>query len=114
MKKLTLAIDFDGVLHDKAHPLEGKKMGAPMPGAQAAMDELYQAKHKIIIFTTMATTPGGKQAVEDWLDWYDFDYHEVTAIKPNADLFLDDRAVRFTDWTSAILELKSMGVEVAD
>ncbi len=105
MKKLILAIDFDQTIHDKLHPVEGKKMGLPMPGAQAAMDELYQQKHKIIIFTTMATTPTGKQAVEDWLEFYDIDFHEVTAVKPNAAVFIDDKALHHTDWESTMQQL---------
>ena len=106
-----LAIDFDGVIHDKLHPVPGKRMGAPYPGAQEAMQELYDARHKLIIFTTMATSLGGKQAVEDWLEWYDFDYHEVTAIKPTAFVYVDDKAIRHTNWTDTMEQLNELGVQ---
>lgn len=97
----TLAIDFDGVLHDYKNPVDGKRMGAPLPGALAAMDDLYDGRYELIIHTVKATTEQGRQMVEDWLDHYGFEYHKITAIKPNADYFIDDRAVHHTgDWSN--------------
>lgn len=104
----TLAIDFDGCLHDYMDPIKGKKMGLPIFGAVDAMEDLRQAGHKLIIHTVKATTPSGKQAVIDWLEYYGIEYHDVTAIKPNAELYIDDRGYHFTDWRTTLLKL---GVE---
>lgn len=98
----TLAIDFDGVLHDYKNPVEGKKMGEPLAGAVAALDELYDRRYKLIIHTVKATTDSGKQAVEDWLDYYGFEYHDITAIKPRADHYIDDRAIHHTSWPETL------------
>ena len=101
----VLAIDFDGVIHDKANPIEGKRMGAPLPGTKEAMDRLYK-KNRLIIHTVMATSPGGIQAVKDWLDYYKIPFHEVTAIKPTAAFYIDDKAVKHIDWSTTLEIIK--------
>lgn len=105
---MILAIDFDGVLHEKDTPIPGRRMGAPLLGAEAAVTALHKSGHTIIIHTVMATTEGGRQAVIDWLRYYDVPFHDVTATKPNADVFLDDKAIRFTDWQQALIEISKL------
>lgn len=103
---MTLAVDFDGVIHDHKHPVEGKRMGAPFEDAQLGMRRLLARKHKLIIHTVMATTPGGQKVVEDWLAYYKIKHHGVTAIKPNADIYIDDRAYHHTNWTDTFQFVK--------
>lgn len=95
---MILAIDFDGTLHDITHPIAGKRMGEPIAGALQAMEDLYDQGHRIIIYTVRAATKQGKEVVEEWLDHFGIDFHDITAVKPNADMFIDDRAVRFETW----------------
>lgn len=102
----TLAIDFDGVIHDYKNPIQGKRMGVPIIGALAALDELYDKRNMLIIHTVKASTEGGKQAVEDWLDHYGFEYHKVTATKPRADWYIDDHGLRFTSWSETLDALR--------
>ncbi len=92
------AIDLDGVIHDHLHPVEGKRMGAPMEGAVEAITALRDKGDTIIVHTVKATTESGRCAVIDWLNHYNIPFDDVTAIKPNCDVYLDDRAVRFTSW----------------
>lgn len=101
----VLAVDFDGVIHDKAHPIPGKRMGAPIDGTKDALRKLKR-KYRLVIHTVMATTPGGRQAVEDWLRYYDIPFTEVTCIKPQAVAYIDDKAIRFTSWEQVIGDLK--------
>ena len=98
-----LAIDFDGVIHDQKNPVEGRKMGPPMTGAVEALQDLYPL-HTIIIHTTRANTPSGRKSVADWLEYYDVDYHEIVG-KPNADIYLDDRGLKFTSWKKTMEKL---------
>lgn len=97
MRKI-LAIDFDGVIHDIKHPVPGRRMGPPMDGAKEALDEFASEGYKIIIFTVRAGTKSSVKAVEDWLNYYIIPFDEVTNIKPNADVFIDDRAIHFISW----------------
>lgn len=103
----TIAIDFDGVIHDTKHPVPGRRMGPPMPGAVNAMQNL-EDDYTVVVHTTMAKTPQGAQVVEDWLHYYHVPYANVTAVKPNAVLYVDDRALRFTDWTSAAGDIERL------
>lgn len=102
---MILAIDFDGVIHDRKNPIPGKTMGAPMPQAIEALQDLYLHGHEIIVHTLMATTESGRQAVIDWLDYYDVDHSGVTAIKPKADWYIDDKAIQHVDWPSTMAQL---------
>ena len=92
----TICVDFNGVIHDYKNPVEGKRMGAPMPGAVDAMQDLYIRYH-VIIHTDMANTLQGRKVVEDWLEFYDIDYHEIVG-KPSAIWYIDDKAVNFKSW----------------
>lgn len=102
---MILSIDFDGVIHDRENPVKGKRMGKPMQGAGEAIEQLIEDGHTVIVHTVMATTPSGTKAVQDWLEYYDIPHHGVTAIKPQADVYLDDRAIRFTNWQDALRQL---------
>ncbi len=95
----VLAIDFDGVLHDYKNPLPGRRMGAPLPGAKEAMDTLRRQGYSLVIFSVWGDKP---QGIADWCAFYAVPYDSITNIKPNADVYLDDKAIRFTDWTDAL------------
>lgn len=101
----TLAIDFDGVIHDAAHPVAGRRMGEPMPGAIEALDSLQEAGYRIVIHTVRGGNPGH---IVDWCDYYGVPYDDVTNKKPNAEYYIDDKALPFTSWP-AVLGL--LGVE---
>ena len=98
-----IAVDFDGVIHDIKHPLPGKRMGAPIAGAKEALTELKDNLNRIIIFTVRAFDEQGIKVVEDWMNYYNIPYDTITNKKPaEADIFLDDKAIRFIDWRDAL------------
>lgn len=94
---MILAIDFDGVLHDFKHPVEGRRMGPPMTGAKEKMVALKNAGHELIVHTVWE--PKSWPTITAWLAYYAIPYDLVTNVKPNADIYLDDKAVRFTSWS---------------
>lgn len=100
-KRLTIAIDFDGVLHDYLHPVEGRRMGNPIQGSLNALKALHDDEHTIIIFTCRGERP---DHIADWLKYFGFAkyYDAITDHKPEADIYLDDRAIRFTNWLTAL------------
>lgn len=102
---IVLSIDFDGVLHDKAHPLPNRRMGAPLPDAPAALATLRKRGYTLVIHTTMATSPSGAKAVEDWMKYYKLPYDSITAIKPTAAYYIDDKAIKHINWTTTLKEL---------
>lgn len=96
---MVIGVDFDGVLHDPNNRKPGRKMGEPVEGAIDSMKRLSYSGHDLIIHTVRGGEP---KHVEDWLKHFEIPYHSVTNIKPNADLYLDDRGYRFVSWTNAM------------
>ena len=107
---MIIAIDFDGVLHDYKHPVEGRRLGPPMPGAAEAVMDLQDAGHKLIIHSCKASTPGGVEMIQGWLTFYDIDILDIAVSKPMADIYLDDKALPFADW-STTLEFLGVGTD---
>ena len=101
----TFYIDFDRVIHDIDHPVEGRKMGPPMEGAIFGMQQLREAGHHIIVFTTRATNERSIKVVMDWLDYYQCPYDGVTNIKGKADAYVDDLAVHHISWDQTMMLL---------
>jgi len=92
-----IAIDFDGVIHDHKHPLEGRRMGAPIKGAQDSLKRLRGLGHTIIVFSTWGDEKGQK-TIADFMNYYSLPFDKITNIKPKADFYVDDHAVKFTNW----------------
>lgn len=103
----TIAIDFDGVIHDNCKGYhDGTCYGKPIKGALQAIKRLSK-KYKIVIYTTKARKDRkkvkgrtGVYLVWEWLiNWGFYDYIEdVTAIKPPAFLYIDDKGYEFITW----------------
>ncbi|GAC1501794.1 MAG: hypothetical protein NVS1B10_06190 [Candidatus Saccharimonadales bacterium] len=102
---MILAIDFDRTIHNIDEPLDGQKMGKPMPGAEQALEAIQDSGHNIIIHTLRARSPQGTEVVQDWLDYYDLPYSSITAIKPDADYYIDDKALTFLSWNDTLIRL---------
>ena len=107
----TLAIDFDGVIHD--HNLgfhDGTCYGEPIKGAIEAI-KLLSKKYTIIIFTCKANPDRplingktGTELVWDWLKKHNIDKYikNVTYNKPNALFYIDDKAIHFNNWNNIL------------
>ena len=106
--KNVLCIDFDGVIHD--HYLgfhDGTIYGKPLKGALDSIK--YLAKiYRIIIYTCKANPNrpliNGKTGIEliwEWLEKYKVNQYveEITYTKPNAIAYIDDKAIRFENWS---------------
>ncbi len=98
--KMILAIDFDGTIHDYKNPTPGRKMGPPVRGARDALVGLKASGHTIHIYTIWRQSSHG--AIRDWMDYYDIPFDHVTNIKGQADAYIDDKAIRFTNWEEVI------------
>lgn len=107
---MRIVIDLDGVIcpvrqeHQEYAELE------PITGAVERLHELRKAGHYIIIQTArhMKTCDGnvgrvmqrlGKVTL-DWLECHNVEYDEIFFGKPNGEIYLDDRGLRFEDWNS--------------
>jgi capsule biosynthesis phosphatase len=105
---MRIAIDLDGTICPvkQAHQNYGEL--EPLPGAADRIRALRAAGHYVIIITArnMATCDGnlgkvmkniGKLTL-DWLEKHGIEYDEIYFGKPNAEVYIDDRALRFDRW----------------
>lgn len=103
-----IAIDLDGTICPIRKPDESYADLLPLPGAAERIRELRRAGYVIVILTArnMATCDGNVGRVMknvgrltlNWLEQHGIEYDEIHFGKPNADLYIDDRALRFTSW----------------
>ena len=113
----NIAIDFDGVIHnDNLGYHDGTIYGEIIDGAKDAIIDISK-NYKIIIFTAKAKSDrpivndkSGKQLVEEWLQKHDLLKYitEVTAEKPRALLYIDDKGYRFQNWKNTLFFLNNI------
>lgn len=113
----NVCIDFDGVIHDNYDGFgDGTVYGPLIFGAREAIEQLAQ-KYNIIIFTAKAKPDRplingktGTELVWEWLTKHDLSKYikEVTAEKPRALAYIDDKAIRFADWNKTLNEFKNL------
>jgi len=113
MKKMNIAVDFDGVIHRYSKGWhDGTIYDPPMEGCCDVLERLRDQGHRIIIYSSRAMAGASKRAaMRTWLRKYKIPYDELAANgKPPAHVYLDDRALRFNDWEQSFWEL----LELAD
>ena len=98
-----LAIDFDGVIAD-TEPGEGwgghgPLLAPPVHGAEDGLTALAD-DWAIVIFSARATTIEGRRQIKNWLTRNGLGdlIVEVTAMKPLATAYIDDKGHRFAGW----------------
>lgn len=103
----TVALDFDGTLHPYSAGWIGTTPAdePPAPDTIRFLAALHQRGFRTVVLSARASYPEGKQGIIDWLRAHDLlrFVDEVTATKPAAIAYVDDRAVVYTgDWTSVM------------
>ena len=111
-----LAIDFDGVIHKSSKSFhDGTIYDDPVDGVGEALKKLSK-DYTLIIYTCKANpyrplvnAKTGIELIWEWLEKYGFDGYieDITYTKPNAKYYIDDKAVRFTNWNQVIGEINA-------
>ena len=93
----TVCIDFDGVLAQYDGWRGETHTGLPIPGARDFVRRLVDEGFHVVIHTTRPA-----DVVRNWLVEHGFPMVDVSAVKPPALVYIDDRGHRFDgDWESA-------------
>lgn len=122
----TIAIDFDGVIHSYTSGWKGTREipDPPVPGALKFLYNLTAHTPTVarpVIYSTRAAEPHGRNAIKDWLRlhggqaaWGKTVTHlglesvRITALKPPAVVYIDDRGFRFEGTFPSIESLLEM------
>ncbi len=105
---MRIVIDLDGTISELKK--EGGSYADVMPkkGAVEKIKDLKSKGHYIIIHSArhMKTCNGDVSLVEkrvgditrEWLKKHDIPYDELIFGRPNAEIYICDRSIRFEDW----------------
>jgi hypothetical protein len=109
----AICVDFDGVIAEFSEDIQ--EFGPPISGAAEAMAELKSLGFKVIIHTARPANDDHIRALKDYLDRHGIAFDEMNtnsdchwkAVKPLADFYIDDRAIRFEgDWNETLSQVK--------
>ena len=98
-----ISIDFDTVIHKYSKGLsDGSIYDEPVENAIEGLKRLSKAGFEVIVFTTK-TVFGEKRnrEIKRWLKKYGLDL-KVTSIKLPSLAYIDNRAIRFTNWKDIV------------
>ena len=114
-KKLRICIDLDGTICEIKKPNQKYSDVKLKKGSKAQIDSLKEAGHTIIIHTARNMGPTGHNIGKviknvglitlEWLDKNEIYYDEIFFGKPNADITIDDRVIRFEENWSQLSEV---------
>lgn len=93
---MKIAIDFDGVIckREGIPTIMNWEDAKPMEGALDAINLLIKQGYKIWVFTSNERP----DKVLEFLAIHGFPELKITNIKEPAHVYIDDRAIRFTNW----------------
>ena len=105
IKKRTIAIDFDGVIHRYSKGFKGKDNAYDSPNENItdALDYFKSKNYRLVVFSTRP-----KEVIADWLKKYDLQdyFSDITDIKIPAKIYIDDRGYKFESWNKTLEELE--------
>ena len=113
-EQINIGVDFDGVIHKCSNGYyDGTIYDVPIDGSYEALEALSK-KYTVIVHTCKARADRGlvngktgTQLVWEWLEKYNLSQFvsKVTAEKPRAIAYIDDKSINFQDWDQVIQSL---------
>ena len=111
---VNIGVDFDGVIHKNSKGYhDGTVYDEPVEGAREALQKLSE-KYTVILYTAKARRDrglvngrSGTQLIWDWLKEHDLNQYvsKVTAEKPRAVAYIDDKGIKFDNWNSVLSQI---------
>jgi phosphoheptose isomerase len=118
-EQVNIGIDFDGVIHKCSKGYyDGTIYDDPIEGAYEALERIAE-KYTIIMYTAKAKPDRGlvngktgTELVWQWLKKHDMAkfVNKVTAEKPRAVCYIDDKGIEFNDWETCFKRLEDKGI----
>lgn len=97
---------FDGVIHSYKSGWKGVSIipDDPVDGIGDVIRELKDLGYTIIIHSARCVKFSRKNAIEEYCKMFDIPYDVITAAKPSAFIYVDDRRLKFEGDTSSLVE----------
>ncbi|HUX83946.1 MAG TPA: HAD hydrolase family protein [Chitinophagaceae bacterium] len=92
---MQIIIDLDGTICTEEKQFS-RSMAQPLPGASQKISRLMEEGHTVIIYSARSWQE--YEMTRDWLSRNQIPYSQLVMGKPIGDLWIDDRAIRFTSW----------------
>jgi phosphoheptose isomerase len=118
-EQVNIGVDFDRVIHKCSKGFyDGTIYDDPVPGTYEALESLSK-KYTVIVYTCKAkpdrgliSGKTGTRLVWEWLETHDMAkfVSKVTAEKPRAVCYIDDKGIEFSDWKSCFQRLEEKGI----
>tara|TARA_R110000782_G_scaffold22368_3_gene59416 strand:- start:90 stop:1058 length:969 start_codon:yes stop_codon:yes gene_type:complete len=116
-EQINIGVDFDGVIHKCSKGYyDGSIYDEPIQGSFEALKKLSE-KYTVIVYTCKAKPDrglvNGKTGIElvwKWLKNHNMAQFvsKVTSEKPRAVAYIDDKSIRFKDWSTCLKEVDSL------
>ena len=116
---INIGVDFDLVLHKYSKGYhDGTLYDEMTPGAAAALQKLSD-RYTVIVYTCKAKKDRGlvngktgTELVWEWLEKNDLAQYvsKVTAEKPRAVAYIDDKAIRFSTWDQCLKDMTKLQI----
>ena len=95
---MKIAVDWDHTLYDEATGW--------LPDAKRALKVMKRKGHKVVIHSCRASYPAGEQFIRAALRTAGYPDIQVTSEKLEADVYIDDKALRYEgDWSTTLSQL---------
>ena len=93
------AVDWDDTLYAN---------DAWLPDAQRALKVLKRRGYRVVVHSCRAKYPAGEQFIRDTLRVAGFDLN-VTAVKPDAHVYIDNKGLRHDgDWSKTLFLIRTL------
>ena len=93
----TVVFDFDGVIHSYTSGWGGETCtpDLPVPGIMEAISSIRAKGYEVVVVSTRCRTHEGMLAVVRYLSQHGIEVDGISAQKPPALVYIDDRAICF-------------------
>lgn len=102
---MQIIIDLDGTICTE-EKMFSRSLAKPIPNAIQSINKLYEQGNIIIIYTARNWIE--YEMTEHWLKSNEVKYHQLVMGKPQGDVWIDDRAIRFEGWEVTLEKLAQL------
>lgn len=99
---MQLIIDLDGTICTE-EKMFSRSLAKPIEKAVDSVNKLYEEGHTIIIYSARLWIE--YEMTFHWLTTNGVKFHQLVMGKPQGDVWIDDRALRFDNWDNIMLQL---------